>query len=369
VLARLEIVVWSGTPPSKPSSVNRDRRKPSVWCKRRWKTIVNERRAQYVAGPDDVPGLERVCHWVVRSRLQLWMGYGVGLQSLLSALASWVGCSSSPIPRRLQVPARSVTGARRFAPLCLPPVHTMKRDRFLVIGVAAAVWTAGCGGQSKAELETKSEPSSSSSAAADAGAKPSVVTEGLSCDIPSAPCGGNVVGTWTVMACPLELTGQVDVLALGLGCGSGTISSGALEVSGTWIADAMGNVWDDTTTRGAQKFELPAACLEVLLVTHCASIAAPLKRSLGYDTVECVDNPETGGCTCTGTFDQKGGLAAISSGPLEAGSYVVAGTTLTTGSGGNETTYGHCATDNVMVLTLPVPGSVGQVVGSIVLHK
>ena len=38
-LARLEIVVWSGTRQSRPSSANRDRRNPSVCRRARWKTM------------------------------------------------------------------------------------------------------------------------------------------------------------------------------------------------------------------------------------------------------------------------------------------------------------------------------------------
>jgi hypothetical protein len=190
----------------------------------------------------------------------------------------------------------------------------------------------------------------------------------LECHIAWTPCGGDVVGSWKVMNCPLELSGQVDLRGFGLGCAYGETISGSLEVSGTWIADALGNVVDYTTTTGVQEFELPATCLQTE-VFSCAPIARPLMIGLGYATAECVDDTETGGCICRGTFDQQGGLATISIGALQTGTYSVAGTTLTTTDGAYETAYGHCVTDDAMILTLAAPGVVGLVEGPIVLQK
>jgi hypothetical protein len=90
---------------------------------------------------------------------------------------------------------------------------------------------------------------------------------------------------------------------------------------------------------------------------------------LGYDTVECADNLETNGCTCTATFDQQGGLAVISTSPLATGTYSAAGDLLTTRQAGIETSYGYCARDDAMVLTVTAPSPVGQVVGAIVLQR
>lgn len=251
----------------------------------------------------------------------------------------------------------------------------MKRELVLAAGVVAMAWIGGCGGRHDLEDPSDSGPTP----VGDAGAEASVgsdgdagiseaVGESLSCDMASTPCGGNVVGTWDVMDCPLALTGDVDLRAFGLGCASGKTVSGSLEVSGTWTADAAGNVFDNTTTKGIHELELPAACLEVPETSFCYEIEVPLTRAMGYDTVQCLDEPETGGCTCTGTFDQQGGLAAISTVPLQTGTYSAAGTTLTTSSQGIETTYGYCVLDDAMVLTLATPGPIGQVVGSIVLR-
>jgi hypothetical protein len=178
-----------------------------------------------------------------------------------------------------------------------------------------------------------------------------------------------VVGTYTVKPCQLELTGTVDVSTLALGCSSGTTLSGSLTVSGTWQADALGNVWDNTITEGVHEFRLPAACLEVPIVGSCGAIGTPLRHALGYTTAECVDNPERGGCTCTATFSQQGGMAEVSITPLGTGTYTTQGTTLTTSDRGLLRTYDHCVVDDGVVLSIPTPGKIGQVVGSIVLQK
>jgi hypothetical protein len=225
----------------------------------------------------------------------------------------------------------------------------MKRDLLLLVLLGAVVCAGGCAGQSVDETETKPKP------------RPEP-----SCDIASTPCGGDVVGTWKVMDCPLTLTGPLDIRGFGLGCSFGTTLSGALEVSGTWMADAMGNVWDNTTTRGVHEFSLAAACLEVAAST-CNDIGTPLRNTY-YDTAECIDAP-TGGCTCSGTFNQQGGLAVIAASPPQMGTYSVAGSSLTTSYGGTETTYEYCVMDDALVLTVPTQGSVGFVGGSIVLQK
>lgn len=225
----------------------------------------------------------------------------------------------------------------------------MKSERLLIAGFFAVTSLGGCGRYADVDADTQAN-------------------EPLSCDLPSTPCGGNVVGTWDVVDCPLELTGQVDVTGFGLGCSTGTTLSGSLTVSGTWKADGTGNVRDDTLTQGSHQFELSAACLEVG-IPGCDAIARPLKNVFGYATVECLDNPDTGDCLCTGTFNQKGGLATFTSDPPLTARYTVADSTLTTVDRGVETTFEYCAMDDALVLTPTTEGKLGKLVGSLVLQR
>jgi hypothetical protein len=192
----------------------------------------------------------------------------------------------------------------------------------------------------------------------------------VTCDMAAAPCGGDVSGTWSVVDCPLTLAGEVDMAGFGLGCLTGSVTSGTMQVTGTWSADTTGMFTDATTTTGMQAVELPPDCLVVSgTVTTCDRVGGPVQSSLGYTTFECVDNPATMGCSCTGTFQQEGGLAVVSLRPLDEGTYTTADTMLTMTDGRNETQYAHCVAGNAMVLTLAAPGKIGTVMGSIVMSK
>src|SRR5687768_4308400 len=112
----------------------------------------------------------------------------------------------------------------------------MKRE-LLSVALSAVMGVTACGGQSKVKPGTNQD-SSNVPDAGDSGVEAGPV-DGLSCDIGSTPCGGDVVGRWQVMDCPLELTGEVDVQGLGIGCRYGETISGSLVVSGALTLDAM----------------------------------------------------------------------------------------------------------------------------------
>jgi hypothetical protein len=76
------------------------------------------------------------------------------------------------------------------------------------------------------------------------------------------PCGGDVVGTWTVTSSCLRVSGQLDMSMLGAGCASAPVE-GSLQVTGTWTARSDGTYRDATTTFGSEQITLPASCLVV----------------------------------------------------------------------------------------------------------
>lgn len=223
--------------------------------------------------------------------------------------------------------------------------------------IAAVLGAAACGGQSKA---ARDEP--------DASSLPDAGDTSLSCDLPATPCGGDLVGTWNVLSCPLELTGALDAFEANLGCRYAETISGGLEVSGSWTADASGLFWDRTVTKGTHDFWLPASCMDGFLATDCESISR-LVLSLGYATAECADEPIEGGCICAGTFDQRGGLGMISRSPFQMGRYYVTGSRLSLDIEAFGTLYDYCVTGDGLIVTLPVASKVGEVVGSIVLQR
>lgn len=189
--------------------------------------------------------------------------------------------------------------------------------------------------------------------------------------VPDAtPCGGDVVGTWNVAMCPLAISGELDMMGFGLGCPSATVTSGSLQVTGTMTFNMDGTYADATTTTGEQVVELPETCLHVSgTVTACDRVGGPVRDSLGYVAFDCVDNTETGGCTCQATIEQEGGLALIGLDPFTEGSYMTMDTSLSLEGEDADTEYSYCVSEDTLVASFVTVGKVGTVEGPIVFKK
>ncbi len=126
------------------------------------------------------------------------------------------------------------------------------------------------------------------------------------------PCGGSVVGTWTVGDSCLTRAGALDLSGVGLGCSSAPIIESTVRATGTWTAESNGSYRDELSWTGEEIFTLDAACLEVSgAVTSCARLGGPLLgvsyvQGLEYAAVQCVDDLVAGGCTCTAVIDSRG---------------------------------------------------------------
>jgi hypothetical protein len=179
-------------------------------------------------------------------------------------------------------------------------------------------------------------------------------------------CGGDVVGTWNVTGSCLTVSGDMDVSSFGLGCPTVT-ATGTLTVAGTWTANGDGTYSDNTTTTGTETLELPTTCLDVSGThTTCSRISAPLS-SVGFDSVDCVDNAATAGCTCTCTIDQAGGLGVGPMYPSASGTYTVAGNTLTITAGAQE--YSYCVDGTTLTVTPVSVGRTATITGSVQLQQ
>jgi len=144
------------------------------------------------------------------------------------------------------------------------------------------------------------------------------------------PCGGSVVGTWTVTSSCLAVSGDLDASGFGLGCTSVSVT-GSLEVTGTWTANSDGTYSDHTTTSGNEQITVAAACLNVSgTTTTCDRIAGPL-QALGYSSITC-SSAAGGGCTCAAVVQQTGGIGLASADPQTNGNYSTSGNVITTDS-------------------------------------
>jgi hypothetical protein len=201
------------------------------------------------------------------------------------------------------------------------------------------------------------------SASTDGGASTTGSLE-ASCDNVAA-CGGDVVGTWSVGGSCLTVSDMADISGFGLGCMLVPVE-GTLQVTGTLIFNADGTFTDTTVTSGDITFSLPPECLMISgTSTTCDRIGGPAQQSLGFATLTCTDNTETGGCDCPGTIDQAGSMAfVVRNGPTE-GMYTSADNVLTMGT----TEYTYCVEENILTMSLQSTPKPGPVTGTVALQK
>ena len=140
-----------------------------------------------------------------------------------------------------------------------------------------------------------------------------------------------MVGTWNVSSSCLDLSSSnLDIGPAGLdpsACKNVTLA-GSLAVTGTWTANANGTYTDGTTTSGNVQIGMPAGCLKLSGTTvTCDGITGPL-AGMGFANGNCTP-AAGGGCTCTATVQQMGGIAWLTADPQNNGNYTTSSNILT----------------------------------------
>jgi len=234
------------------------------------------------------------------------------------------------------------------------------RSAVLVFAVVAGMFSGACA----------PGPSGSSGAAGTPGAAGTAATggsggqAGASCPNVTA-CGGDVVGTWTVMSSCLTMSGNLDLTLVSADCAPAPVT-GQLMVSGSWSAKADGTYIDDTITTGTEHFTMAPSCLVISSTPVTCSGAAGLLTGLGYESVNCT-NIAGGGCDCSATVHQSGGMALVSPSPSTSGNFTRSGNVLTLSGDFADGHYSYCATADVITLTPQTTN--GTITGTIVLQK
>jgi hypothetical protein len=234
----------------------------------------------------------------------------------------------------------------------------------IALGLIAAACSSSSG-SNPGNSSTSGGSSASGGATSTTGGNSSGGESTMGCGNVTA-CGGNAVGTWNVSSSCLSLTGNnLDISLAGLdpnSCKNVTIS-GSLTVSGTWTANSNGTYTDGTMTSGTAQLQLPAGCLQLSgTTTTCARVGGPL-AGLGFESVTCTD-ATGGGCTCTATVQQSGGIGSLSGGAQASGNYTTSGNTLTADTTAN---YAYCVAGNQLTLTPQTPSP--TTTGTIMLQK
>jgi non-reducing end alpha-L-arabinofuranosidase len=174
----------------------------------------------------------------------------------------------------------------------------------------------------------------------------------------ATPCGGDLIGEWTVTSSCLSVSGQLDLSLASTGCDSAPIT-GARKVTGTWTATSDGKYVDNTVTSGDDQFTLAPSCLVISSTpVNCSGAANLLIGVLGYAKLECGSNAG-GGCDCSGHIQQTGGLGLLAAEPATAGRYRASGSTFTeTGAGvSDDTQYDYCVKGSTLTITPKSTGS------------
>jgi non-reducing end alpha-L-arabinofuranosidase len=175
------------------------------------------------------------------------------------------------------------------------------------------------------------------------------------------PCGGNIVGTWNVTSSCLRLAGNMDVSLAGLGCATVPLTSGSLQVNGTWTANGDGSYTDNTTTTGAVTFPLASSCLTISSVPVTCEKAGTIFAALGW-VATC--SSAGGQCNCSANANQKGGIGLVSVYASASGRYSTSGNVLTTDE---PTTNSYCVSGNTLTITPQTTGV--TLTGTVVLQK
>lgn len=176
------------------------------------------------------------------------------------------------------------------------------------------------------------------------------------------PCGGNVVGTWSVTSSCLSVSSPLDVSSTGTGCTSAPVT-GSLRVTGTWTANSDGTYADNTTTSGTEQIAMPASCLMISGTTiTCDGLQIPLQGVLGYSKVICT-SASAGGCTCTATVQQMGGMGMVVPGASTSGNYMTSNNVLMITNGPQ---YSYCVSGTKLTAS---PQGMNAPTGAVVLQK
>lgn len=234
-------------------------------------------------------------------------------------------------------------------------------SQLVTVAMIVAFMSAACGGSLALSTDGTggTEGGTSSAMAADAGGDDVAVA--VSCSNVT-PCGGSLVGTWTVTSSCLVVSGNLDLLPWGLGCASAPIT-GAYQVSGTWSANANGTYADDTITTGDEQVQMDAACLNISGTRTTCEQLGTLFGAVRGSPAAC-SSAAGGGCSCSTKIKQAGGIGSVTGDPSTSGEYTAFGNVVTADS---QTTSSYCISGDTMTW---IPRSMGpSITGAIVFHR
>lgn len=155
----------------------------------------------------------------------------------------------------------------------------------------------------------------------------------------NASCGGNIVGTWTIVQTCNARTVKAKT------CGDETYTVSNPVQTGTLAFRADGTATVVLRTTGTLVDVLPPICLTNTGQT-CADVEASYRELVqsgaDYTSATCTDNAGT--CECTLGFDTTSNVS---------GTYTTSGSTFTVLSPGDSNTQTYCVTGSTLIINVP----------------
>jgi hypothetical protein len=177
------------------------------------------------------------------------------------------------------------------------------------------------------------------------------------------PCGGDVVGTYTIAtACYGNATMDMPVIE---GCPQATASVTSLGVSGSASFNADRTYAVSETIMGSASQTIPASCLTMDGLTLTCMQLDQLFQQLAAENPEIQSIRCSGSSSCTCTFT----LAPMTI--TESGTYTTSGTTLTlTDTAGGVSSSSYCVQgDELHLLSVDMTMPMGTIQADTVLIK
>jgi hypothetical protein len=178
-----------------------------------------------------------------------------------------------------------------------------------------------------------------------------------------APCGGSIVGNWTIVDSCLNLTGALPASPLGADCPSAAFDPPSVDASGNVSYNADMTYSGTLTISGGLTLNIPQSCQTISGITlTCAQFDQAFKMALTQNpdpSIQSVSCSGSSGCKCT--------FALTPQTETSSGTYTTSGTNVI--EDGTSTT-GYCVQGSELHLSAPSTSMAGMdVTGAIVLKR
>jgi hypothetical protein len=156
----------------------------------------------------------------------------------------------------------------------------------------------------------------------------------------TAPCGGDIVGTWTITSSCVSADASMISSMIDTGCPGTTVSGVHVNIAGTVTYKADLTYTASSTLSGSESVTLPASCLMSQGVTAtCAQLTQALAGNAAFKSANCTGSSS---CTCT--------VVLMDDTSTQTGTYTTtpAGLLTETAAGGTPDQSDYCVKGNTL---------------------